>query len=263
MRDSTEQLDEPGQLRERYAADGYLLLRGVLDPAEVRRVRAAYFSLFPADYFKPGTDPADGVYSGHSAVPLLSHGVAGHPAHAFVRGATYARLVGSPRLAEIAGILLGGPAGLVPRKVLRHFDLASKQASRAHVDRAYHSSSDLVTTWIPLGDCPLERGGLIYLSGSHRLGPADRAVSQRVTDRPYDLRPISHDLAWTARTMGGRWLWTDFRAGDIAVHCPDLVHASLDTTTETSRLSTDLRFQRPDEPIDPRWTVDWSADDGA
>jgi hypothetical protein len=78
-----------------------------------------------------------------------------------------------------------------------------------------------------------------------------------------DPRPFSHDLAWTARVLGGRWLWTDFDAGDVTVHRADLVHASLDTTTEVMRLSADVRFQRTGTPVDERWMVDWSADDGA
>ncbi len=60
-----------------------------------------------------------------------------------------------------------------------------------------------------------------------------------------------------------RWLWTDFRAGDLTVHSPHIVHASLDTTTEAMRLSADLRFQRTGETVDPRWTKAWAADDGA
>jgi hypothetical protein len=41
------------------------------------------------------------------------------------------------------------------------------------------------------------------------------------------------------------------------------VHASLDTVSDVMRLSTDIRFQRTQAPVDPRWTVDWAADDGA
>jgi ectoine hydroxylase-related dioxygenase (phytanoyl-CoA dioxygenase family) len=264
-RDSTRLLAEPDHLRERYRQDGYLILRDVLDRDEVLRLRAKYFAAFPAEYFKPGTRPGDGVYSGYTPDDLPSYGVSGHPAHEFVRSRTYAAFTAQPRLKRLAGILLDGPAELVRRKVLRHFDLAAKQASRAHVDRAYPSGagSDLVTFWMPLGDCPLEGGGLIYLSGSHQVDLGPLAQSERLTDRPDDPRPLSHDLAWTARTLGGQWLWTDFRAGDVAVHCPDLVHASLDTATETMRLSTDVRFQRPGAPVNPSWTRDWSADDGA
>jgi ectoine hydroxylase-related dioxygenase (phytanoyl-CoA dioxygenase family) len=265
MRDSTGLLAQPGLLRERYREDGYVLLRQVLDPAEVMRVRAGYFSAFPAEYFKAGTRPGDGVFSGTLPASLPAYGVRGHPAHDFVRSPAYEAFAAQPALAAVAAALLDGDVQLIKRKVLRHYDRASRQASRAHVDRAYQvvPEGDVVTLWLPLGDCPLDCGGLVYLSGSYRQTVHAADSASPVTDRPDDPRPFSHDLAWTARELGGRWLWTDFRAGDVAAHCPDLVHASLDTVSDVMRLSTDIRFQRVQAPVDPRWTVDWAADDGA
>lgn len=268
MRDSTTLLGQPGPLRDRYEDEGYLLLRGILDPELVRSVRADYFAAFPPEYFKPGTTPAEGVYSGHTPPSLPPHGVPGHPAHAFVRSATFAAFAGQPGLADLAAIILDHPVFRLRRTPLRHFDSASGLASRAHTDQAYLSEAvsgaDTVTIWIPFGDCPIESGSVVYLSGSHRLDlrAAIRHYAPR-TDRPDDPRPFSHDLAWTARVLGGRWLWTDFGAGDVAVHRADVLHASLDTTTEVMRLSADVRFQRTGTPVDERWMVDWSADDGA
>lgn len=265
MRDSTGLLDAPDQLRQRYREDGYVLLRQVIDPAEVMRLRAEYFKAFPPGYFKAGTDPGDGVFSGTVPEDLPDYGVRGHPAYEFVRSPGYQAFVGQPALMAVAGALLGGETQLVKRKVLRHYDRASGMASRAHVDRAYQvaPNGEVVTLWLPLGDCPLDTGGLVYLSGSHRRAADLDSFAARPTDRPDDTRPFSHDLAWTAQTLGGKWLWTDFRAGDVAAHCPDLVHASLDTVSDMMRLSTDIRFQRERAPVDPRWRVDWAADDGA
>jgi len=268
MRESTDLLGQPDLLRERYLDEGYLLLRGALDPGLVRSVRAGYFAGFPPEYFRPGTAPADGVYSGYTPESLRPHGVPGHPAHAFVRSAAFAAFADQPALAELAATLLDHPVFRLRRTPLRHFDCASWMASRAHVDQAYLGGgvrgADTVTMWIPLGDCPIESGAVVYLSGSHRadLGAVARQHVP-VTDRPDDPRPFSHDLEWTARVLGGRWLWTNFGAGDIAVHRADLLHATLDTTTDIMRLSTDLRFQRTGTQVDVRWTADWSADDGA
>ncbi len=268
MRDSTELLGQPLALRARYLDEGYVLLRGVLDPALVRSARASYFAGFPPEYFKAGTALADGVYSGYTPEPLRRYGVPGHPAHAFVRSSAFAAFADQPALADLAATILDHPVFRLRRTPLRHFDRACAMASRAHVDQAYLSGevsgADTVTMWIPLGDCPIESGAVVYLSGSHRadLGAQARQHAP-VTDRPDDPRPFSHDLEWAARVLGGRWLWTDFLAGDIAMHRADLLHATLDTTTDVMRLSTDLRFQRTGTPVDVRWTADWSADDGA
>ena len=262
MRDSTGLLGDQEALRERYREDGYLLLRGVLDVEPVWRLREQYFSLFPASYFQEGTQPGTGVYSGHPGdLPL--YGVKGHPAHSFVRSQPFAAFTGQPSLANLAGDVLGQPVTLVPRKVLRHFDQASKLASRAHIDRAYPSGGDdMVTVWIPIGHCPVATGGLVYLSGSHRADKSALTGTQATTDRPNDRRAYSNDLGWTAEYLGGTWLWADFRAGDVAVHGPDLVHASLDTTTAVMRLSADIRFQRAEAPVRPGWARAWAADDG-
>jgi hypothetical protein len=32
--------------------------------------------------------------------------------------------------------------------------------------------------------------------------------------------------------------------------------------TDYMRLSADIRFHRADSAVDPRWTSDWSSDDG-
>ena len=263
MRDSTELLGDIPALRERYRRDGYLLLRGVLDSASVRQLRKEYFSLYPDTYFLPGTPPGEGIYSGRQPEGLPPYGVAGHPAHDFVRGESFAAFTTQPRLAEMARAALGQPVTLLPRRVLRHFDLDAKQASRVHVDRAYPSGgSELVTIWIPIGDCPLTCGGIVYLEGSHQTDKSPLTGVDAITDRPQDRRAYSSDLGWTAERLGRRWLWTDFQAGDVALHCPDLVHASLDATTAVMRLSTDIRFQRRHDPVRPGWTRAWAADDG-
>ncbi|MFF3645456.1 phytanoyl-CoA dioxygenase family protein [Streptomyces sp. NPDC002564] len=252
-------------LRARLRADGYLYLPGVLDRAEVLRLRGAYFSLFPAGYLAPGTDPEDGVFSGSVPAGLPAYGVAGHPAHTFVRSEPFLRFLRTPRLAGLAETLLGGGVEMLPRRILRHFHRGSDRASRAHVDLDYMdgASPQVLTTWIPVGDCPPRTGPLVYLEGSHTLAPEEYAPLRDTTDRPDDRRPISHDLERTARHLGRRWLWTDFSAGDLMVHVPQIIHASLDTTTDAMRLSVDVRFMRSGDAPDARWLRPWSADDGA
>jgi hypothetical protein len=264
LRDSSHLVDDPAALRERYRADGYLYLRGYLDTREVRSMRQSYFSLFDPAYLKAGTAPADGVFSGERPSDLPAHGVAGHPAHSFVRSEIFERFASQPALNRLAEALLDGEAWRLPRSIVRHFDRSTPRASRAHVDHTYldRGSDRLVTMWIPLGDCPVPTGGLVYLEASHDMAPADFEPLRTVTDRPADQRPISHDLELVARKLGRRWLWADFAAGDVTVHSPHLVHASLDTVTDEMRLSADVRFLRDGETPDPRWLQPWAGDDG-
>ncbi|MCI3934064.1 phytanoyl-CoA dioxygenase family protein [Streptomyces sp. AN091965] len=261
----TEPLPDPAVLRERLRADGYLYLPGFLDPEEVLRLRSAYFSLLPRGYFAPGTTPREGVFSGRVPKGLPEHGVAGHPAHAFVRSETFDRFLDNPQLAKLAADLLDGDARMLPRRILRHFHRGTARASRAHVDLDYmdEGSPRVVTMWIPVGDCPPKSGALVYLEGSHTLSPEEYEPLRDTTDRPEDRRQICHDLEFTARALDRRWLHADFAAGDLMVHVPSVIHASLDTTTDAMRLSIDTRFVRAGDTPDPRWLRPWSADDGA
>ncbi|MFI1677645.1 phytanoyl-CoA dioxygenase family protein [Streptomyces sp. NPDC020607] len=267
LRPSADLLEtrDAGALRERLHADGCLYLPGLLDRAEVLRLRGRYFSLFPPGLLAPGSTPEDGVFSGRVPEDVPEYGVAGHPAHAFVRSEPFDQFVANPALSELAGQLLDAKAEMLPRRILRHFHRGTRRASRAHVDFDYmdEGSPRVVTFWIPVGDCPPPTGALVYLEGSHRLPPEEYAPLRDTTDRPGDRRQICHDLELTARTLGRRWLYADFAAGDVMVHLPRIIHASLDTTTDTMRLSVDTRFVRSDDSPDPRWLRPWSADDGA
>lgn len=265
MRDSSTLADDPDALREHFVSDGYLLLRGLLDRDTVLRLRELYFSLLPEGFLRPGTAAVDGIFSGSLPGGLPEYGVQGHPAYDFVRRAEFRALGDDPALRRVTGALLGGPTEPLTRQIVRHFHRGERRASRAHTDYDYMSqgSDRVITSWIPLGDCALATGGLLYLDDAQPLSEDSRHRLRLVNDREHDTRPLSHDLEWTSRLTERRWLWADYRAGDVAFHSPYIVHASLDTTTDAMRLSADLRFQRRGETVDPRWTVPWAADDGA
>jgi ectoine hydroxylase-related dioxygenase (phytanoyl-CoA dioxygenase family) len=263
MRESS--LDDPSQLRRRFADDGYVLLRGLLDRDRVMGLRGAYFAMFGPEYLAEGTLPEEGIWSGQRPYGLPAHGVPGHPAHSFVRGKEFTDFVRDPKLLEVAEVLFGGEETMrLPRQIVRHFHQGPR-ASRAHTDFDYldRGSERLITMWVPIGDCPMTTGGIVYLEGSHRLPKAGLDVLKQLhTDRPDDARPISHDLNWTQQRLGGRWLCADYRAGDVAIHSPHLVHATLDNATDAMRMSADIRFLPITVEPDPRWLRPWSGDDG-
>jgi hypothetical protein len=256
--------EQPQLLRRRFREQGYLLLRGALDRESVLGLRADYFRRFDASLLAAGTTPREGVFSGVMPPDLPEYGTAGHPAYEFVRSKHFDAFSHDPQLQKIAETLLGGRAQLLPRRIVRHFQRSTARASRAHVDYDYldYGGDQLVTAWIPLGDCPTVCGGLVYLEGSHTIPRQQLDQLREHTDRPRDRRPVSNDLGMTARVLGGRWLWADYHAGDVVFHSPYTVHASLDNTSDVMRLSADVRFLRADATRDERWSSDWSADDG-
>jgi hypothetical protein len=263
--DCTDLLADADALRTVLREHGVVFLRGLVDPDEVWRLRSAYFSLFPESYLEKGSSPADGIYSGTIPDGLPEHGMPGHPAHAFVRGEVLPKFFARSPLRALADTLLDGEVRMLPRVILRHFDSDSGRSSRAHTDYAYmdRGSTSVITMWLPIGDCPVESGGLVYLEDSHLIPPGQVSKARKITDRPTDDRPISHDLAFVARELGKRWLWADYRAGDVVVHGPHIIHAALDTSTRAMRMSLDIRFMLAHHAADDRWLRSWSADDGA
>jgi ectoine hydroxylase-related dioxygenase (phytanoyl-CoA dioxygenase family) len=178
---------------------------------------------------------------------------------------------------EIFGRLLDGP--------VLHYDFTWMRAvtpgggTAPHCDVVYmgRGTQQLYTAWTPLGDIPLSVGGLIVLENSHlrrditgdylsqdvdsycENGPAAEAVrtgklhwEHPETHEAWD-GAFSHDPPALQKQLGGRWLTTDYKMGDLLVFSMATIHASLDNQGDTIRLSSDTRYQRADAPVDDRW----------
>lgn len=264
LKDCTHLLDNDLDLVEFYQQHHYLYLKNFLPREHVLEMREHYFSKFPATFFKAGTTSREGIFSGHLPPKLPRHGTHGHPAYETVRDEEFNAFTTQPKLFELAQALLGKPVKQLRRRPLRHFIRNTSTASRAHTDAIYLNNQQwpFISCWIPMGDAPIESGGLLYLEGSHQDNLEQvRCLVGKQRDRKQDSRPITHNLSLLSEKMERRWLWSNFQAGDIVVHSPYIIHASLDSSTDLMRVSTDVRFLPQDAPIDPRWSNDWSADD--
>lgn len=167
-------------------------------------------------------------------------------------------------------------------EAVRHYDFTWLRLVRPGMGTASHcdlvfmgrGTRNLCTSWTPLGDIDRTLGGLIVLEGSHRRPDLTGAYLETDVDTVCENR---HDGAWITadgarnrpelatgaitddhvglrRQFGGRWLTTDYRAGDLLIFNMVLVHASLDNqTVDRLRLSSDSRYQRASDPADHRW----------
>jgi hypothetical protein len=167
-------------------------------------------------------------------------------------------------------------------EAVRHFDFTWLRLVKPGMGTASHcdlvfmgrGTHQLCTSWTPLGDIDRTLGGLIVLEGSHRQRnlTADYLATDvdSVCENRHDgawfgpdgtrNRPelatgaITDDHVGLRQKFGGRWLTTDYRAGDLLVFNMVLVHASLDNQSlDRLRLSSDSRYQRASEPADERW----------
>lgn len=250
-------------LWHRLRRDGYLYLPGHLPAREVLDFRRFYFSAMRGTGLVPDDDRAPaGIDAGEEIDrALLRHRLF----ETIVPSAEYERLCTLPRIRDWFAWLLEDRVHLHRRRIIRHTrpgESGIGTATQAHYDLVYlrEGTDRVLSAWIPLGDCPRQRGGLTYLEGSHRR--VLREEAQGRLRRP--AASITADLPALAQEHDARWLVTDYAAGDLVVHSAHIIHAALDNVdrTGTLRLSTDIRYQRAGDPIDWRWQNLWHDADG-
>lgn len=263
LRDSSDAADDFEELRRRVAEDGYLYMRGYLDRDEVLRARASLTDRLAAEgVLDPAHPNIDGICnpgSGYVFKPEITNG-----------NAEVQNLLYSGRLVEFYTQLFGEP--------IRHYDFTWLRAigpgkgTNPHCDLPYmgRGTHRHMTCWVPYGDISFELGGLMILEKSHqRMDLLEHYVYRDVDsfceNKEKDAAnakagkwtfsgTLSHNPPVVRNKFGGRWLTTEFRAGDFITFGMFLVHASLDNRTENRlRISSDSRYQRASEPIDERW----------
>jgi len=247
----------------RLRKDGYLFLKGQLNPETVTDFRRYYFAqLEGAHVTAEGSDPEQG----HSSPEPVDRAVMREALFgAIVPGNEYQALCTDPNIADWFSWFLEDEVHLHRRKIIRHTkpgEAGIGTATQAHYDLVYlrEGSDKVLSMWIPLGDCPVERGGLAYLENSHHWVLAQ----ERDGTLQQPAASITADLPGLAEQHDTRWLVTNYEAGDVVVHSAHIVHASTDNVDPASllRLSTDIRYQRQSEPIDWRWQEHWNFNDG-
>ncbi len=190
----------------------------------------------------------------------------------------YEDLCTIPRLWNFYREFLEGQPYLHKRKIIRFNHAGEEYCTGGHYDLIYlrAGTDKLCSSWIPLGDIPVEMGGLMYLEDSDAVGRqmeaefrvknADLPPEERISAYNRNMRDagwVSTNLADMADRFKSRWLVADYEAGDMVIHSPYMIHAAAQNHDPLGRmrLSTDIRFQRVDDPIDQRWAKDWVPSD--
>lgn len=250
-------------LWRRLRRDGYLYLKGFLPSEYAEAFRRYYFSILSTTgLIANGTDPKLGIAGGG---PIDRAALRGSLYGAIVPGQEFDALCRHPRIMEWFTWFLGEDVFLHRRRILRHTrpgETGIGTTTQAHYDLVYlrEGTDRVLSMWIPLGDCPVTRGGLVYLEGSHRWV----LRQEHEGALPTPAKSITANLPQLASQHDARWLIADYEAGDVVVHSAHIVHAALDNVDPDGimRLSTDIRYQRATEPIDWRWQNDWHEADG-
>ena len=262
-------------IRRLYHENGYVWLKRFLDPQVVNAFRGWVFShLARGGLVAPGTDPMLGLSAGTG----LDKGQVDRILMSLVRSVAFEGFCAQPRLAQFMDEFLSGISYLHKRKIMRFTQPGTTTATPAHYDLVYlrGGTNRLVTAWIPIGDTPVDMGGLVYLEGSHAIGvrmeeefsrkSLDLSAEEKISAFNRNMTEggwVSTDLPDMAERFDTRWLVADYEAGDVVLHSPYMIHAS--TTNQSAsnriRLSTDIRYQNVDDEIDARWGNHWALGD--
>ena len=263
LRDSSDAAEDFEELRRRFDEDGYLYMKGYLGRDKVLAARATITDrLAAAGALHPDHPAIEGIAATdyeNGFRPELTEG-----------NDELQKLLYDDRMADFYRQFYG--------EDVRHYDFTWLRAmgpgkgTNPHCDLPYmgRGTHRHMTCWVPYGDISFDLGGLVVLENSNRrtdlLGNyVYRDVDAFCENKPEQVQrakdggwtftgTLSHNPPALRNTFGGRWLTTEFEAGDFITFGMFLVHASIDNRTENQlRISSDCRYQRASEPIDERW----------
>ncbi len=264
LESSTHLVDDVQALQHRMDAQGYLFLPGLLNRDEVLAARRTVATRLAAlNLLDPAHDIMECIAAPTADASFMRELALNNPELMKV-------LYAGPMMAFFEHFF-GEPA--------LHFDFTWFRAvspghgTPAHMDVVYmgRGTKRLYTAWTPIGDVPLETGGLMVLEKSHQHERLNSGYATKDVDTFCENRvgkdfvkmggggnirdggALSYDMVTLRDRLGGRWLTSDYRAGDVLIFSIYLVHGSLDNHGNQIRLSSDTRYQRASEPADHRW----------
>ena len=272
LRVSNDAMDDPAELRRRIADEGYLFFKRLQNPDKLLDLRQEMMSTIQrVGWLVANTDPMEAIadittqctegdneYSaGYAEVYKLE---------AFHRSAHW------PEVTGMIEKIMGRPIMPHPQKIARiWFPKYTEHTTPTHQDFVHFQGNfETLTCWAPVGDCPIELGGLAVIPGSHKVN--------RVLEHHFSLgagslvvEPEAH-----ADEIEPVWHSTDYEIGDSLIFPALTIHKALPNYTEDKlRLSLDNRYQgvgdviaehmlHPHGPSQLQWEdiyPAWSSDD--
>ena len=265
--------------RARFDADGYLVLRGLLDPEhDLSPLRVEYDTLLDAvatrlhddgiisstraelpfgrRYCALVREMGGSLMHRHMDISLPQKGVASDtPVHC---GPATFGLLTNPRLLDAVEAIIGpeitsNPTQHVrikpPEECLARDNTIVGEIATAvwHQDLATVASeadeSHMLTVWIAVTEATRENGCLLIAPGSHKRGLATHCHDPRAN---YSRQAIPDHLV-------GEQLALEVESGDVLLLHKLTMHASLPNLSQDIRWSVDLRYQPVGEPTGRPW----------
>lgn len=242
LRVSNDAMNNPEELRLRIAEEGYLFFKKLQDPGKLWALREEMLTTIQAGgWLVAGTEPMDGIADistqcteGDSAYAAVYHEV--YKLEAFHRSGHWPEVIG------MVEKIIGKPVLPHPQKIARlWFPKYTAHTTPIHQDFVHFQGNfETYTCWAPVGDCPIELGGLAVLPGSHK--------SNKVLEHHFSLG--AGGLCVNTDDLEGDWHSTNYEIGDTLIFPALTIHKALPNLTEDRlRVSLDNRYQAVDAPI--------------
>lgn len=289
------------EMRKRFREDGYLWVKGVIPREDVLDMREFYFHhLADTNLLEPGTSPREGIFN-HIEDPLSHGGIGGSELPSeqlkvsrIITAHTQSeclQFLEHPSLRGFIRRFMGWEKEVMVKRAMIRHNVPEGLSTGIHYDKIFLRAGDaeFLTSWVPIGDCAANGGGLIYMEDSARLGReieddfTERANEKLFTDEErinaFNVQmnksgQLSNDAELFAREMQDRlgergkrprWLTANYEAGDVVFHDPYMIHGAGRNEDEKGRirLSCDLPFYEDGAACDERWMKKfWTPDDG-
>ncbi|HSH79580.1 MAG TPA: phytanoyl-CoA dioxygenase family protein [Herpetosiphonaceae bacterium] len=233
-------------LQARIDEAGYLFFRRLLPADMVLEVRRDVLELCAAaGWLDPAHDLMDAVVA--SGMQPTSEGKPEYMAvyRKVLRSPRFHDFPCDPALIGVASRFLGGDVLVHPRRIGRMtFPNNTVATTPPHQDFYYiRGSVQTYSCWTPLGACPMSLGGLAVWPGSQKRGFLDHNVESPGAVGGCGVEVVPATAVWHT---------TDFETGDVLFFHSYTIHKALPNLSgDRLRISTDNRYQRPDDRIDP------------
>ncbi len=237
--------EDTDSLRALLDQNGYLFFKGLADADLIRRVRHEVLRICRDAGWVDRDSPLDkGVWSG-APIPADFTPAYVEVYRRILKLPSFQQLPKGPVFMDIVGKILGDDVLVHPRMIGRIVPPAAVETPATPPHQDWHfirGATETFTVWTPLGDCPRQLGGVAILAGSHRL-PYQRHVP---------TPGIGGVGVHLEEQEQGEWHTTDYTVGDFVLFHSHTVHQGLPNHSgRYMRLSTDNRYQRAGDEIDP------------
>ena len=245
LRVSNDAKNDEAELQRRMAEEGYLFFKQLQSPDKLRKLRSEMMTAVQqAGWLIQGTDPMDGIADISMQYTEGDNEYSAGYASAY-KLESFHRSAHWPEVTSMVEKIMGKPIMAQPQKVARiWFPKYTEHTTPKHQDFVHFQGSfDNITCWAPIGDCPIELGGLAVIPGSHKVN--------RVLDHHFSLGAGGLVVDETAHDdVNPIWHSTNYEIGDTLFFPALTIHKALPNFTENKlRMSLDNRYQVIGDPI--------------